>query len=178
MHLYNQTRLMRKSVARIRGLGFILWQARHNFYHILLGLVWAWFIREWFHELNAKWIFLAVFGSLLPDIDHVVYFLSYGKNDWYTVEIKKLLKSKEWRMLTMFMANGHKQNTNLASHNIYFMGLLLIFAILSFFFEWQSAVILFGAMIIHYGFDILDDVLLLGALNPNWKRWGREKKRF
>lgn len=169
---------MRQSVERLKGVGFIAWHARHNFYHLLLGLVWAWFIREWFNELSVKWVFLALFGSMLPDVDHVIYFLTYGKNDWYTVEIKKLLKSKQWRMLSVFMANGHKHNTNLASHNIYFMGLLFGLACLSFFFELRTAVVLLGAMIIHYGFDILDDILLLGTLNPNWKRWGRGKHKF
>ena len=37
------------------------------------------------------------------------------------------------------------------------------------------SVILFGAMIIHYIFDIADDLLSLGYINSNWKRWGRDK---
>lgn len=168
---------MRQSVARLRGVGFIVWHARHNFYHLLLGLVWAWFIREWFNELNGKWVFLALAGSLLPDLDHFYYFLTYGKNDWYTVEIKKLLKSKQWRMLSVFMADGHKHNTSLASHNIYFMAFLFGLACLSFLFEMQTAVVLLGAMVIHYAFDIIDDFLLLGELNPNWRRWGRGKRQ-
>jgi hypothetical protein len=37
-------------------------------------------------------------------------------------------------------------------------------------------VILFGAMLTHYAYDIFEDVLILGHVNPNWKRLGRSKK--
>ena len=65
---------MRRSVARIKGLGFILWQTRHMVYHVMLGLLWAWFLRERWGEFNPKWIAMAVVGSLLPDLDHLNYF--------------------------------------------------------------------------------------------------------
>ncbi|MBI5619677.1 metal-dependent hydrolase [Candidatus Gottesmanbacteria bacterium] len=168
---------MRRGVARIKGLGFILWHARHNFYHVMVGLVWAWFLRERWHEFNARWIWLSVFGSLLPDVDHMIYFWGYGRNDGYTKQIKAFLKNKQWRLVTLFMETGHKHNTNLSWHNYYFMLLLFALALVSSVYEWRVGVILFGAMLLHYLFDIADDVLTLGAINPNWKRWGREKIR-
>jgi hypothetical protein len=56
------------------------------------------------------------------------------------------------------------------------MAFLFGLACISFLVEMQTAVVLLGAMIIHYAFDIVDDYLSLGEVNPNWKRWGREKK--
>lgn len=169
---------MRRRFPRIRGLGFILWHARHEFYHILLGLVWAWYLRERWGQFNPRWVWLAVFGSLLPDADHLFYFYMYGRNDWYSIQVKKFFRSREWRNLTSFMSNAHKQNTNLATHNIFFMALLLLLAVASSFFEWQTGIILFGAMLTHYLFDIADDLVLLGSLNPNWKRLGRGRKQM
>ncbi len=167
---------MRREFARIKGLGFIIWHARHEFYHMLLGLLWAWFLRERWNEFNPKWIWLALFGSLLPDADHLIYFFTYGKRDWYSKEVKSFLKNKEWRSLTTFLESGHKFQTNLASHNYYFVGALLGLSLLSSLYDWQVGIILFGAMVIHYVFDIADDLLMLGHVNSNWTRWGRSKK--
>lgn len=166
---------MRGSVAKLRGLGFIVWHARHEFYHLLLGLLWAWFLRERWNEFNQRWIFLSLFGSLLPDADHLLYFATWGKGEAYGKQARTFLRTKQWRKLTIFLQSGHKNQTNLASHNYYFMILLFAVAILSSFFEWRTGVILFGAMLIHYIFDIFDDVFMLGAVNPNWRRWGRAK---
>lgn len=166
---------MKRSVARIRGIGFILWHARHEFYHILLGLLWAWFLRERWNEFNPRWIWWSLIASLLPDADHLLYFIVYGRRDWYSRTVRSFLKTGEWRNLVVFIENGHKRQTRLASHNFYVMGFLFLCALASSFVEWQLGVILFGAMFIHYLFDIVDDLLMLGYVNENWKRWGRMK---
>ena len=164
-----------RPIARIKGLGFIFWHTRHEFYHVLLGLVWAWFLRERWSEFNPRWIWLSVFGSLLPDSDHLAYFLGYGRHEGYSKQVKELLKNRQWRMVTVFMESGHKYNTSLASHNVYFMAILLAGALVFSLYEVRVGVILLGAMLIHYVFDITDDLIQLGAINPNWKRWGRRK---
>ncbi len=53
--------------------------------------------------------------------------------------------------------------------------ILLGLSLLSSRIDWEVGVILFGAMILHYLFDIFDDFVQLGAVNTNWKRWGRKK---
>lgn len=166
---------MRISVARIKGLGYVLWQARHMGYHVLIGLVWAWFLRELWGAFNPKWIWTAVIGSILPDIDHLNYFVGYGKHDSYTKQVLAFLRERKWRSLAYFIATGHKYNTNLSYHNIYVVLILLGFSLLSSRVDWEVGVVLFGAMILHYLFDIFDDFVQLGALNVNWKRWGRKR---
>lgn len=167
---------MRLLFRKFKGLGFIMWQARHMFYHLLLGLVWAWFLREIWQTFSWRNIFVAVLGSFLPDIEHLFYFFGYGKEESYTREIIRLLKNGQWRRLTLYVATGHKFNTNLRYHNYYFLLILLAVVALSLMIEWQAGVILFGAMVIHYLFDIFDDLVMLGYLNSNWKRWGRGKE--
>lgn len=167
---------MGRSVARVKGVGFILWHARHELYHVLLGLLWAWFLRERWNEFNPRWIWLAVIGSLLPDADHFWYFVTYGKKDVYTKTIKTFILKHEWRRLVLFMQNGHKYNTNLSTHNYYVMAIFLTISIFASVHEWHVGVILTGAMIIHYVFDVADDFFTFGRINPNWKRWGNGLK--
>lgn len=164
---------MRKTTAKIRGLGFIVWHARHELYHILLGLVWAWFLRELWQEFNFRWVVLAIFGSLLPDAEHILYFLSYGKSDTYTKDIVDYIKKRQWRVLTAFIETGHKYNTNLAYHNFYTVCILGFCIVCAFVFDWRSLIVFIGAMVIHYLFDIADDIVTLGYINENWKRWGK-----
>ncbi len=166
---------MRMSLARIRGLAFITWQARHMLYHVLIGLVWAWFLRERWQSFNPRWIWTAIIGSMIPDIDHFNYFFGYGRHDSYTKTMVSYFKKRQWRMLAYFLATGHKFNTNLSYHNIYVVGLLFLFSIAASFVDWRMGVVLFGAMILHYLFDIVDDIMQLGAVNPNWRRWGRPR---
>lgn len=167
---------MRRSVARLKGIGFILWHGRHEFYHVLLGLVWAWFLREIWQQFNVRWITIAILGSLLPDLDHFFYFFLYGRKDMYSKQVKAFFKSREWRILTKFIETGHKYQTELATHNFYFMILLLVISLLSFFYDWKVGVVLFGAMLLHYLFDVLDDIVNLGYVNKNWKRWWKPSK--
>lgn len=167
---------MRKPFARLKGFGFILWHARHEFYHMLIGLVWAWFVREQWQEFNPHWITLSVVGSLIPDADHFIYFFTYGRKDNYTVQIRNYLHKHEWRVLVKFIEKGHKYNTHLATHNYYIMGLLLVLSAFSLLLDVKTGVIFFMAMLFHYTFDVFDDMVTLGHINSNWKRWGRQKK--
>ena len=170
------TKGMRFAVSRIKGLGFILWQARHMAYHVMLGLLWVWVLRERWGVFNPWWLVLGALGSVLPDIDHIYYFLSYGRRDSYTQEVFAFIKKRQWRNLFQFIATGHKNNTSLTFHNIYVMAIFIAVAALASLVDWRTGVILFGAIVSHYLFDMADDVVQLGGFNPNWKRWGRPRK--
>ena len=160
---------MRRSLARVRGIGFILWHARHMFYHMLLGVVWAWILREWWSQFNPRWFIVSIFGSLLPDSEHLIYFLTYGRKDAYTRNIRAFLRNHQWRIVTVFIEKGHKHNTRLRFHNVYIILFLLALTTICLLFDWNSWVVLFGAMVIHYVFDIFDDFVTLGRINSNWK---------
>lgn len=168
---------MKQSIAKLKGLGYIIWHARHMLYHLLIGLVWAWFIREMWDVFSWKITLLAIFGSFFPDVEHLVYFLISGRKDEYSKQVKAFFKAKEWRVLTSFIETGHKYNTNLSYHNVYFVVFLLILAIFCFLVDWEAWMTVLGAMVLHYLFDIADDYRTLGYLNDNWKRWGSKKKK-
>jgi hypothetical protein len=162
-------------ISRIRGVGFILWRARHELYHVFLGLMWAWILRERWGQFSWKFVGFSVFGSLIPDIEHFIYWFSYGKSDEYVLQIKNLIRRHQWRVLATFIEKGHKHNTSLSYHNIYFVLGLLTVCTLASIFDLKLGVVVLGAMISHYLFDIVDDYITLGYLNDNWKRWGRKK---
>jgi len=145
-------------------------------YHVMIGLLWAWFLRELWGQFNVRWVITAAVGSILPDIDHIYYFLGYGKRDSYAQQIFSYIRASEWRHLFYFVATGHKHLTSLSYHNIYTVVFFIISAAAASFFDWQVGVVLFGAMVSHYIFDMTDDVIQLGYINSNWKRWGRPKK--
>lgn len=164
---------MRRAFWRVKGLGFIAWHSRHYMYHFLLGLVWAWFLRERWNEFNTRYITFSLLGSILPDFDHLLYFFHYGKKETYAQSVIGYIKNRQWRHLTLTLKNGHKYNTHLSYHNIYTVAFFLVLSIACSSLELRIGIVLFGSMILHYLFDILDDFLVLGYVNPNWKRWGR-----
>lgn len=145
-------------------------------YHVMLGLMWVWVLREWWGVFNPVWVVVGAVGSVLPDIDHIHYFLTYGRKDSYTKEIFSLLKHRHWRRLFQFIATGHKHNTSLTFHNVYVAAIFFVGTGLATVLNWQAGVVLFGAIVSHYLFDMADDIVQLGEMNPNWIRWGRPKK--
>jgi len=167
----------RRHILRIKGLGFIFWHAKHEIFHMLLGVTWAWILREVWGEFNGKWVLLAVWASLLPDAEHLLYWIDWGKQDPYVKQIKQFLKSHQWRLLTVHIEHGHKDLTELSYHNIYVVAFLFVLTFICFIFDWNAMVVVSGSMVIHYLFDIVDDMTTLGYLNVNWKRWGKGKKK-
>jgi hypothetical protein len=164
---------MKKKTSRIANIGFIVWHAKHELIHVLLGLMWAWMLREMWGEFRMIWVLVAALGSLLPDVDHLLYFFTYGRRDPYTQTVITFFKNKQWRVLITFIEKGHKHNTSLAFHNYYVTVLLAIGCWISLISEWRFTAVLLGAMVSHFVFDIAEDILLLHHVNPNWKRWGR-----
>lgn len=168
---------MQRAFARVRGIGFILWQSRHMAYHVMIALVWSWLLREVWGQFNPVWILAAVICSVLPDVDHLNYFLGYGRQDTYTQQVFALIRKRQWRALFQFIATGHKTNTSLTYHNVYVVGIFLLLALIAMVADWQLGVVMFGAIVSHYLFDMFDDIVQLGGINPNWKRWGNGRTR-
>lgn len=166
---------MRKTLLHVKGLGFILWQTRHMGYHVMLGFLWVWVLQETWNEFRSVWLLTAATGSLIPDIDHLNYFFGYGKKDRYTKHVFSFARKKDWQGLFYYFASNHKHNTSLAYHNIYTLVILVVFSVVASRSDWRAGVVFFGAMVSHYSFDIADDLVQLGGINQNWKRWGRPK---
>ncbi len=161
---------MKKMSARIRGAFFITKQANHHIVHILLGIFWFYLLQQTIHQLELRHFFLAILGSELPDAEHLIYFYLHGRRDVYSVKVKNLIRNRQWRELTLFLKNNHKYLTTLKFHCLQWVFFLTILTGISFIFDHYATVVMLGAMVTHYVFDIVDDFIFLGKMNPNWKR--------
>ncbi len=169
---------MKRTFGKIRGVGYLFWHARHMFYHLLLGFLWMWVVQDVTGIYSTALLFLSLFGSVFPDFEHLLFFVTYGKKDEYTTWVKSYMKNGDWRVLIRFIEKGHKYNTKLRFHNIYFVLLLIILTVGLFKLQVFSGFIFTGAMIFHYVFDIFDDLASLGKINKNWYRWGKTTKKI
>lgn len=168
-------RLNVKALLKVKRVPYIIWYSKHELTHVLMGLAYAWFLRELWGDFSSYYVFLAVFGSLAIDLDHLFFFFTYGRNEPYAREVQKILKQGQFTYLIRYWRDNHKNNTGLASHNVYVLGFFLIFTLVSFGFDWKARVIFFGAVVLHLLFDILDDVWALGYINENWRHLRRKK---
>ena len=168
---------MKRMPARIRGAFYITRQSFHTLTHILLGIVWFYFLKQFMSELTSFHLFLSLLGSLLPDCEHLIYFYIRGRKDTYSKNVRVLIHDRKWRELTLFLRTNHKSLTTLRLHSIQWIVVLVLLALVSFAYDYKSPFVFLGAMVSHYVFDIVDDFIFLGRLNPNWykgftiKRW-------
>lgn len=159
------------STAKMIARGILI--CRHMFYHVLIGLVYAWVLREIWGVFSFRFVALSVWGSLVMDLDHVAYFYLYGRDKTYSERVLSFIRKNQFTNGFRFMKDNHKSHTGLWSHNIYITLALLGLGAFSFLKDMETGTVIFGSMALHLLFDILDDFLVLGSLNPNWKRWGR-----
>lgn len=164
-------------MTKIRGLGYLFWHARHMAYHLLFGALWMWVVQDHTGVYSPPLLLVSLLGSVFPDFEHLLFFFTYGKGDAYTKQIKGHIRHGDWRVLIRFIEQGHKYNTKLRFHNMYSIIFLSILTIAFFKFQLHFLFIFTGAMVIHYVFDILDDLAMLGKLNKNWYRWGKTIKK-
>jgi hypothetical protein len=143
---------------------------KHYGGHVMVGLIWAWILREIWHEFVPHLFLLAIIGSLVIDVDHLLYSFVYGRKDKFARQIRSYLRRGQIRNLWVFYRVQHKNNTGLLTHNIFFLGFFLIVSLLCFIFDLNSAFVLFGAIVLHLLTDMVDDIWVLGYLNENWKR--------
>ena len=164
-----------RKIRKVTKIPFLFWYARHELVHMLLGLVYIYILGQIWGEINRYQIFLAVFGSLLIDLDHVLYYIYYGRHDDYSKHVISLFRHGNLKTLFGFLKDNHKDNTNLMTHNIYFVVIFTGLLLASFWYDWKARTIVFGAIVIHLIFDMVDDIWMKGRLNENWMRWGRNR---
>lgn len=136
----------------------------------------AWFLRELWQQFEPRYIVLAAFGSVIIDIDHFLYYFTYGRHEDYAREARKILRAGQIGTYIKYCTNNHKNNTSLLTHNVYVMGFFVLMAFISFWFDWKARVVIFGAIVLHFVVDLVDDLWVLGHINDNWKRLRRKRE--
>lgn len=113
-------------------------------------------------------LIVAAITSYLPDIDHLFFMFIYGRRTSYSQSVRSLLKAKKYHEALEFCRQNHKHNHFILSHNL----LTPIISLFLFFYFVMShhpiLSVFFMSWTMHYVFDIVEDFLALGKLNPNW----------
>jgi ABC-type dipeptide/oligopeptide/nickel transport system permease subunit len=138
--------------------------------HIIFGLLSGIFIFFLFPNLNfVAIIVLSILGSILPDLDHFLFLFVYGRHTKYARMLRGYLIKLDYKNFSIFAKKNHKSNYFILSHNILSP---IIFLLLTVFCVFFLQAYYWGAFWIgcfsHFLFDILEDMLHNGKLNPNW----------
>lgn len=136
-----------------------------------IGAAWYLYADYRFGGLPYFYLFIAIFSSVLPDLEHVYYlFISKNRHSDYTQQIKTLLKKRQLLALFKLVEHNHKTQTFLLFHHVGVAFIFMLLAIWAFFKQHEFLTIFYGGILSHYAFDIFDDFLILKRLNPNWTR--------
>ncbi len=142
----------------------------HEYWHFLFGLLASFIVIKGYPAQPVlPIVIVGLIMSILPDIDHILYFYVYGRNTKYSKKVRKLIKNSGISKAIKYCKKEHKNNTSIYSHN-----LVMIFALL--FFTKFLIIQNYNALIVvavlswamHYIYDIFEDLLFFGKLNPNW----------
>jgi hypothetical protein len=147
----------------------------HEPIHFLLGMLVGVFF-SYFKEVKLSFSNLLALGvvGIIPDVEHLTYYLVYGRKHPLAKDIRTFMKRLDLKGLFVFSKKNHKLNTSLYLHNLFMPFLLLILGYFYYSDIFLSAV--FFTLASHYIFDMLEDFLFLGKLNPNWLfKFGKQR---
>lgn len=138
----------------------------HAFIGAVLGYIFIYFQPE--YGVIPALLFGAA-GAVIPDADHLLYIFTYGRKTDYSKVLRSHLKNVKLREFKNFVMDNHKYNTGVYSHNLLTVLIAVIFfCYFAFIQDNYGAAIFTLGMISHYSYDIFEDWLLLGRINPNW----------
>ena len=134
---------------------------------VLMGLMIL--LKHWF-DVRMALILLsgAVVGSILPDIDHLIYIYLSKPDESYSQEISSLINQRKFSLALDRISFARQDRKNLLFHNVLFQLLFIVFAYLVV----SSNTNLFGrglvlAFSLHLSIDQLIDLVKVGNID-NW----------
>ncbi|OGC46151.1 hypothetical protein A2V49_01820 [candidate division WWE3 bacterium RBG_19FT_COMBO_34_6] len=142
----------------------------HMHVHALLGLLTSLIIYKIYEGSDfSNLMILGVAANILPDIDHLFFIFIYGSKTDYSKVIKKYLRKHQLKTLVTFIKQNHKLNTSVYSHNIATV-LLVCIGYMYFGYSKDNPYFstFFLSWMIHYLYDIFEDLMFFGKLNRNW----------
>lgn len=146
-----------------------LMEKHHEYFHLGFGILSLLISIIIFPSTNFVMMFLlAVFASFLPDADHLFFIFLYGRQTEYATQVRHHLFSSGLPSAIEYVRQNHKKNNFILSHNI--LTPLLSFGLFLYFQSNNSAYlsVFWLSFTAHFVFDIIEDYLALGRLNPNW----------
>jgi hypothetical protein len=149
-----------------RRVLIVICQKYHEYIHLLFGLFAFFMLAQTASvQFSLLGLFMAVLGSYLPDIDHLIFIFGYGRHSEYAKCVVSYLRQRHLSQAIEHCRINHKQNKFILSHNIFSPCLIFILMLLV---ANQYLKILLFSMSFHFIFDMLEDILVFGRLNSNW----------
>lgn len=139
-----------------------------HFAYFFAFFVFVTLFRQYFNWAYV-WFWLGgVLGTILPDIDHIIYVYVTSPHELTSQRVDYLVKKKDYRRATELLYETRGERGGLIFHTIFFQ---LIFLVLTFWMM-SSSNSLFGrglvlAFALHLSIDQIADILEFGNLN-NW----------
>ena len=152
----------------IRRVGRLILEGHHMIYHLIVGFFIGWVMARYSTDLNLSIaLLISLPASWLPDLDHLLVLFCYGKDSAYGKAFHKVWSRGNALEVVKFCARNHKKNYGLYSHNLLVALATLFLGIVAIPSSPRLATFLLSVGG-HLWFDVLDDLVILGRLNPNW----------
>jgi hypothetical protein len=151
----------------IRRLVVQYCQSYHGLIHFLFGLLAIVLVPPQVIKDTSFVVLVAVavVGAFFPDLDHLLFYFTYGRHTHYATKARTLLLRGQWQQYLDFVLTNHKSNHFILSHNLATPVICYGISTISTSPLWQ---VFFLSCTLHFYFDIAEDFLALGRLNPNW----------
>ena len=140
----------------------------HLMQHFLVALV-SFFVIVFLFNLQFSFSNLILFlvFSFLPDIDGILYTFRAYKHSEEANLVRKALLNFKWKEAMSIATVRHKKFNKLLIHNVVGLFLVVAFFVFSIINSLGIYILIFGAILSHFIFDILDDMYQLGHVK-NW----------
>lgn len=140
-------------------------QDYHEYVHLLFSLS-AYLVAKIFNlDFDILGLAVVIIAGYLPDIDHLFFMFGYGRHTKYAQCVIGHLKNKDLPSAIEHCRINHKSNHFILSHNL----LTPLISLALFFYITNPLAKLFWlSFTFHFVFDVLEDLLTFGRLNPNW----------
>lgn len=138
--------------------------------HFFISISIAWLMGRIFQmDDHKKTLFVALAGGIIPDLDHIISFFTYQRKSTYSLKVKRLLREGKIRKLADFLNSNHKTNTSVYGHNLLTLIITICCSVLAInYFHSNIWGIFFCSWSAHYLWDITEDLIYFGKINPNW----------
>lgn len=140
----------------------------HMYIHIGFGLIVILAYKLLGHSFTFSEQVVLICTSIIPDMEHLLYFGTYGKKTSYTQRAINVYKKDGFLAVCKFLSQNHKENTSLYLHNVL---IPISFSFIGYVIYTQGLLFLSAipyVVVSHYLYDIFEDLLMSGKLNPNW----------
>ena len=128
-----------------------------HFIYMLAFLILVALYRQWIALEYLPLLFGGIIGTLLPDIDHLIYIYLLKPNESMSKEVTNLVEKRNFLKSWNILANTRAERKNLVIHSAHFQ---LIFLAFAFFVITSTGSLLGRGLVLAFALHILIDQII------------------